>query len=566
MKKKPLMLIVDDLSINRSVLKQIFNNDFSIIEAENGKDALALLKINRRISIVLLDLYMPIMDGFQLIEAVRHDPALTHLPIVVATQNGEAENEIRALKLGADDFITKPYYPEIIMHRILNILKRKNFDRRRIENDLQKANMDIRKLVNRIPGGNDIFDEYEGKIYQIFDQLKHHGERDKLTGIYNRETFYVKTAEMLEINRDEEYVLVTWNIEKFKIINEIFGIGTGDRILMGIATSFDEKLKGMGTYCRLEADHFAICFPKKYLDIDSIMASIDHGLLKYNLKYNIIVCLGIYEIVDISMPIDQMCDRANLALNTIKGNYVKRYAFYDDILRKRLMEEQQIAGEMDEALEKGQFHVYMQPIYSTTTEQPVSAEALVRWIHPTKGIIPPDMFVPLFERNGFIIKLDTYIWEEVCKFLRYLKDNNFRAFPISVNISRVDMYNPNICEEIFELTKKYEVNPSLFKIEITESAYMDNPRQLLASINRFRQYGFSILMDDFGSGYSSLNMLMNVPVDILKIDMSFVKELETSERACSVMHSVIRMAKWLEMIVVIMAQLSRQKSKTFIMN
>ena len=219
-------------------------------------------------------------------------------------------------------------------------------------------------------------------------------------------------------------------------------------------------------------------------------------------------------------------------------------------MRDQLMLEQSINNEMNAALQQGQFCFYLQPLYSITTGQPTSAEALVRWQHPQKGLIPPRDFVPLFERNGFITRMDTYLWESVCKYLHDLKAEGIAPLPISVNVSRINLFNPNLCNDIIDLVKRYELSPSLIKLEITESAYTDHPEQLLSVIQTLRQYGFQILMDDFGSGYSSLSMLKDLTVDILKVDMRFLTGMESNGRAANVMTSIIRMAKWLNIVVV----------------
>ena len=193
---------------------------------------------------------------------------------------------------------------------------------------------------------------------------------------------------------------------------------------------------------------------------------------------------------------------------------------------------------MSDALAQGQFVPYLQPIFTVDTHQPVSVEMLVRWEHPKKGLIPPARFVPLFERNGFITRLDFYIWEKACELLSLWRDSGY-PLPVSVNISRIDLYCPHLCEQLLELTAKYGVPPSMLRLEITESAYSKDPEELVEIINRLRANGFIILMDDFGSGYSSLNVLMDMPVDILKLDMRFMTKLDTNQRAGSIFLQVL---------------------------
>lgn len=375
-------------------------------------------------------------------------------------------------------------------------------------------------------------------------------EYDRLTNIFNRESFYKETKKMLLENPNVTYVLIQGNIERFKLINDLFGTEVGDNVLRGIGEELASRLKDKGTYGRLSADNFVMCFPYKKLNITGLMENCESLFTGFKLNYNIQACFGMYIITDITIPVDLMCDRASLAMQTIKGNYMKRYAFYDNNLRDIILEEQEIISEMNQALEEGQFHIFLQPVYSAVTGEPISAESLVRWFHPKKGIIAPAKFIPLFEKNGFIMKLDLYVWECACIQLRKWRDEGHAIMPISVNISRVNFFNPNLCDELIELVNKYDLEPELLELEITESAYTDNPEQLSQTVKVLQAYGFPILMDDFGSGYSSLNMLKDLPVDVLKIDLKFLSDFEKSTRARSILISVVRMANWLDIPVI----------------
>ena len=245
-----------------------------------------------------------------------------------------------------------------------------------------------------------------------------------------------------------------------------------------------------------------------------------------------------------------MCDRARLAIQSVRWNYINRWAYYSDELKDSLLSEQELVNEMEKAISKNQFYVNYQPIFSARSNELVSAEALVRWRHPEKGIISPGDFIPLFEKNGFITKLDFYVWESVCRFLAENKKNGIQNVPISVNVSRINLYNKDLCKVMEGLLEKYGIEPKFLKLEITESAYTENPEQLLSAMAVLQNRGFKVLMDDFGSGYSSLNMLKDVPVDILKIDMKFIDNLDTSERACKILYNIIQMAHGLNMEIV----------------
>ena len=376
-------------------------------------------------------------------------------------------------------------------------------------------------------------------------------EHDTLTGIYNQDTFYRKTEQMLRRNPDKEYLFIRCNIERFKAINELFGRASGDAILKNLASIFVSIIGLEGTFGRLYADHFALCIPQEGFDPDYLANVMEKQLNETSLKMHIRSAFGIYKIEDPTIAISLMNDRANMALKTATGNYRKPYAYYTDTLRKKLFKEQAIVNDMDKALASGDFKIFLQPFFNVRENRFTAAEALVRWIHPERGIIGPDSFIPIFEENGFIISLDLYIIEQVCKLQRHLLDENRPVVPISINLSRVDFYNQDLAKTIIAKIAQYNLPPALFMFEITESVYTENPNELLNTMKELQNQGFLILMDDFGSGYSSLNILKDVPIDILKLDILFSKEIGKSEKAENIIRSVVNMATLLKLPIVI---------------
>ena len=523
MEKKPVMLIVDDVEMHRAILAQFFKAEYDLLEAADGNEMMALLA-ERTVDIILLDLVMPGPDSFELLAMLKHDERLSAIPVVITTARNERAVEVRAMEMGAADFITKPYNPAIVRCRVKNVMAR-------MENEWRKL-------------------EQAARERQILE-MRHYIETDPLTGVYNREAFYEKTVELLQQNRGVRYNILYFDINCFKIINDLFHIETGNLILKTAGTYFKTITEGIGIAAHMEADHFTICIPEDMLDIDMLLEGIDNAIFSLGIKNNILFYAGIYVVDDVFVPVNQMCDRAHMALNTIKGHYKRRYAYYDEKMRETLLEEQMLLREMELALSSGQFCLHYQPVYSIEKGRAVSAEALVRWRHPTMGVIPPVRFVPLFERNGFVVRLDRFAWEEACRMLSSRIRAGLPVVPVSVNVSRLNFYDGDFCDTVVELLQKYELDPSLLRLEITESAYTDNPMQLLSVLKRLQELGLKILMDDFGSGYSSLNMLKNVTVDILKIDMVFVRDLEGSERAPAILRRVVEMAHDLKMSVVV---------------
>ena len=377
------------------------------------------------------------------------------------------------------------------------------------------------------------------------------GEKlDRLTGVATRDTFFHAARRMIDERPDEKYVLVTLDIDRFKVINDVYGTTVGDSILIQLAASMAREVLGKGACGRLGADVFAFCMREEDFDLEAILQSQRFLSDNLGLAYNLVVHNGVYPITEPEAEIATMCDRANMARSTVKGDYNKRYAYYDEPMREAILAEQEILNDMQRALENGAFVLYLQPIYSLNFEKPISAEAFVRWKHPEKGIIEPGKFISLFEHNRFITNLDHYMWEMTCRYLANRRERGLAPLPISVNVSRVNLFQPDLVSDLMDLLAKYDLTPSMLRLEITESAYMDDPTQLVTASEKLRKAGFKILVDDFGSGYSSLHMLKDIPLDVLKLDMRFLSDMEPSSRAATVLLGVIRIAQSLGMVTV----------------
>ena len=375
---------------------------------------------------------------------------------------------------------------------------------------------------------------------------------DQLTGLYNRETFYTEAKLLLGARHNVSYCIVCMDISCFKIINDLFHADTGNVILKTAADYFKAILNPRTSISfRADADHFVLCVPAEELEIEQIIRDLDERIQALHISHNILFFAGIYPVDNINLPIDQMCDRAGMALRRIKGSYLTRYAYYDAKMRDQMIEELLITGNLEVALMEHQFTIFLQPIFDPRKNTVISAEALVRWFHPVHGMVSPGKFIPVCERNGFIVRLDRFVWEETCRLQRKRLDAGKPVVPISVNLSRLNFYSLDLPDFLATLLEKYELEPWMLKLEVTESAYTDNQLQLLDMISTFKSLGFSVLMDDFGSGYSSLNMLKDMPLDTLKVDMAFIRELEKSKRVAVILKFIVELAEELGMSVVV---------------
>lgn len=382
----------------------------------------------------------------------------------------------------------------------------------------------------------------------VGDSYKQQEMYDPLTGIYNCQAFYQCTEELLKENPAVQFCLIYWNIRKFKVVNDLFGRENGDQVLIRLAQSIrelghDEK----ATYGRVERDNFVCCVTDEVIQKGEWLKLADVTYDIAGSEYRFFCCLGIYKISNPTMTVSNMVDRARVAMETVKDNYMKPYAWFDESMWGAIVEEQKLNSEFKAAITQKQFQVYYQPICRTSDGEVVGMEALVRWQHPERGLISPGLFIPLFEKNGFISILDRYVWNEVCRMQRDRLNQQVEVVPISINVSRVEFYNQHLCEDIYGIVKKYDLPTEIIKIEITESAYSDNPEMVQEAVKKMHEMGFVVLMDDFGSGYSSLNILKDLPIDILKIDMKFMDDIENNQSASVILEAIIRMAKWMKL-------------------
>ncbi len=424
--------------------------------------------------------------------------------------------------------------------------------KRRIDGEKHYYNVEYRKIfdnsVKCIGGFFMIHDRTEE--YNKYRAEKYRATHDKLTGLYNREYFYELVRSLLDENPRENYNIIVTDVKNFKIVNDVFGVEAGDRLLKRISEITERYGGKYCVYARLSGDRFAVCIPRRRFREETLLAafsSVDNFFEDSNFKVHI--HMGVYEITDRRLRIAVMCDRASLAMKTIKDSYRSHVAYYDNELRETFISEHRVISEFEKALSRGQFQLYIQPQINVNGSIR-GGEGLVRWIHPTDGMIPPDRFIHILEQTGLISRLDKYMWELACQELSRWSAAGTKKCYISVNISPKDFYLLDVYGVITGLVEKYGISPSMLHLEITETAIMENLGAQLALIQRLRKYGFMVEIDDFGSGYSSLNMLKEIDVDVLKLDMAFLRQTEHTEKSHLIVKMIITLAKLLNMEVI----------------
>lgn len=387
--------------------------------------------------------------------------------------------------------------------------------------------------------------------------LRFHSERDPLTHLPNINAFNRKVMDIIQANPHERYQMIRMDVESFRNINDMFGIKEGDKLLVFIGVRIQECLdeEDRVAYCRASSDVFLMCVPKRLYSVNGIIEYLKHAVTAYPRMYEVRMSFGVYEIrqedVENMTPVNAFVDRAAAAQQTIKGNYLHHVAYYNEGLEQQEKREQMIIRDMQKALDEEQFELYVQPKVDMLTKKIVGSEALTRWRHPTKGQIMPGEFVPVFEKNGFIVELDEYIIRQSCKLIRKWIDSGMKVYPISVNLSRTNLYNPLLVTHIEEYVTKYDVPRNLIEFELTESGFIIDNNHLSALSKNLQKRGFKVYMDDFGSGYSSLNALREISVDILKIDLRFLPTRKNDLKANTILKYVVKMAEELNMDIVV---------------
>ena len=382
----------------------------------------------------------------------------------------------------------------------------------------------------------------------------HVSKYDELTGLLRREAFTEAVMKVVKENRGDvaagEYALVYFDIIRFKAINDMFGLMAGDALLKHMAGVIEKAGKEGDVACRLEADRFALFTKHSGEELEQLVEKLIDDITRYDLTFKITCNVGIYVTNERALSVDSMIDRAVLALSSIKGSYTSKYNIFTESLRNEMLSEQEISGIMATALEERQFVLHYQPQFNHSTGKLIGVEALVRWNHPEKGMISPGVFIPIFEKNGFITRLDLYVFEQVCVFIRKCMDKGLPLVPVSSNFSRYDIFQPDFVENLETIRKRHEVPIELVRIEITESAVFGDSEHANEVVKQLHQCGYIVEMDDFGSGYSSLNVLKDIELDLIKLDMMFLVEKSDSNRGGMILSSVVRMAKWLGLPVI----------------
>lgn len=509
-RRRHTVLVVDDHEINRDALGVILEDDYNVLYAENGKAAMDIIHENyESISIILLDLMMPVMNGFEVLEALKKDPDYRNIPVIVLT--AEKSAELQALQMGAADFITKPFdIYEIILARV-------------------------------------------GRLIELSDgkQLISAAETDRISGLYTQSFFNEYANNLFRYHPDEKFDCVVLNVEQFHSVNALHGRQFGNRVLRRIGEEILRFLNNRGGIAsRIQADRFEMfCTPQE--EYHSLHSTVQNAVNRISRHVNVHLRMGVAPWEEGSDYVT-MLDHATSACNAVRGDFHNPIKIFNEEMREKELLNQRLLNDLYTAEKEGQFLVYFQPKYDIQSDPPclAGAEALVRWKHPELGMISPGVFIPLFEGNGLISVVDQYVWRKTGEQIREWKKKFGFTIPVSVNLSRADVFEEDLEGNLNRIREENELAKKDLELEITESAYSENTGMMIDMMSQLRDNGFRLEMDDFGSGYSSLNMLSQMPVDVLKMDMKFVQSMEESETNLRLVKVIQDIAKFLKLQIV----------------
>ena len=504
--EKRKILIIENDEFNLKSLISLLADQYEIITACDGKIGLRLLEENYKdLALVLMNIQIPVLSGFDFLRKVQEDPFLSLIPIIVMTASDAPKTEVVCLNLGAADYIRKPYHAELIKKRLENVIR------------LRESSVSLREI-----------------------------EKDSLTGLYTEQAFFHYSRRIMQFRPDKKMHVIVGIIKDFELIISIYGRKKANELLCYMASIYNKKFKygllakkGKASFLCLLSDDYKLDHQK----MDNVINEFTENapIKGIRIKY------GIYKNIDKNLPITTICDYASMAAETVMEDYNHDYAYYTDELAQKRIYNQMIENCFTDALKNKEFMIYYQPKIDVITEKVIGAEALVRWQRTDGSMISPENFIPIYEKNGQIQKLDAYIFGQVCRLQKRILDESKKLLSVSVNLSRSSILCEEIVEQYTKIVRENDIPITCVPLEITESASVYG-QKVVKVAERLLQSGFKLHIDDFGSGYSSMESLSRLPFSVLKIDKSLIDHICETRVEILVNH-IIKLSKDLNMRV-----------------
>ncbi|MDO4502616.1 MAG: EAL domain-containing protein [Coriobacteriia bacterium] len=484
------ILVVEDNDLNREVLCAFLSERYNTLQAANGQEALDLLKEHHaEVSLIILDIQMPVMDGYGFLEVQQHDVMLRDIPVMVATASDSFNEEERCLKLGAVDFVTKPYQPSVVLCRVSNIIR-------------------LRETSSTL------------------DAV----ETDPMTGLYVKAAFLHYARDLAMLRAQNDYDMVVFAIADLSMLNEVSGTAACDKLIKETSRTMIKHGAPDMLACLAGGSTFALLFERRETETARELAErITSEVNASSTRPASRLSAGICPVEDAD-SVDVAYERALRTARSARDAYSNQVAEYDDTVRAEDERRIRIESSMELALECGEFKVFYQPKHNAQTGKVVGAEALVRWVREKDGYVSPAEFVPLLESNGFIAQVDRYVWYRTVQNQVRWRNAGLDLVRISVNASNRDFVDGTFAQDRVGIVTEAGLDPRYMSVEVTESLFADNVGEVVSMLDALRSQGICVELDDFGSGYSSLGKLLSFPLDVVKLDLSFMRGLEDPRR------------------------------------
>lgn len=395
--------------------------------------------------------------------------------------------------------------------------------------------------------------DFELYIYSLRKMAENNMESNRtfMTDLYNLRAFHYKAQEEMLANPELKFAMIVLDFSNFKSINEFCGRDVGDGLLKATADALRSESREHVVLSHFRADIFALFTPfKNEKELVDITERIGEHISQYKMAYKPLPAFGICIADYPAMSVSLMRDYATMALGTIKGKFYAKYAFFDAKMRRQMLVNKMIENDIVDALEEEQLCIFIQPKVNIADGKIIGGEALVRWHYKDNSMVAPGEFIPVVERNGLIIDVDIYVWTRVFRLIGRRLAEGKRVEPISINISRLHVFDTTFKDTIINLSRKYNVPPKYVPLELTESGFAENQDVMYENMDELRSYGFTISMDDFGIGYSTMTMLKNQPVDEIKIDKGFIDDIE-NPNSRSILRHTVQMLKELDLDIIV---------------
>ncbi|MBF0455860.1 MAG: EAL domain-containing protein [Magnetococcales bacterium] len=545
------ILVVDDLPENIQILNKILRDQYQVYFATNGKDALESVA-NNQPDLILLDIVMPEMDGLDVCTILQADRKCRDIPIIFVTGKEDPEAETQGFAVGAVDFITKPVNPSVVRARVKTHLEIK-----KQRDELEKSNA---RLLQEIQ---------ERELLE--HRLREQAEFDELTKLPNRKLFQDRLQQaILQSNRTAQtFALMFIDLDRFKWVNDTLGHDAGDELLIMAAERLSHVVRQSDTIARLGGDEFTVILPNiMHLSMADLVARkiLEQMSLPFKLKQQevgISSSVGVAIYPNDGTTAEDLIKNADSAMYQAKESGRNAFQFFSSDINQKVRRRLQMEGEMRHALHHSRFFLDYQPKIDLNTNKIIGMEALVRWDHPEEGILFPKDFIPLAEETGLIIQIGAWVLRTACQDAAHWIASGYTELKLAVNLSTLQFRDKEQLVVLVEDTLTETGFPAhSLELEITESMMMDNLEQASAILTQLRALGVTIFMDDFGTGYSSLAMLKHLPIQALKIDRSFINNLEQHPNNSAFISAIISMAKQLGLHVVTEGVENRQQLQT----